>query len=98
MPRAARGRPRQPARATSGRGRHFDISEAPERSTGLTDTNARSRAIGSGFHPHFVTLEDDGYAVVLTEWGLHPVVVERGFKTPRAALSRMEALNTGGAG
>lgn len=50
--------------------------------------------IGAGYHPHYIIYEDGSFAIVKTEWGLRPVVVERGFPDPRSAIERLGDLNT----
>ena len=87
---APRPAPERPARARGGRRRrHFDISAAPEPSTG----GVGGITLAKGYHPYYCAIDGAGkYIVVRTFHGQNPVEVSV-HKTPRAALDEMVALN-----
>lgn len=50
--------------------------------------------IGSGHHPYYAIYEDGSWAVVKTDHGLNPRVVQRGLKAPRLAVEIALRLNS----
>lgn len=58
-----------------------------------TERVSTGPAIADGHHPHYATVEDDGYAVVTTDWGRNPRIVERGLRSPKDAARKAAELN-----